>query len=196
MNGFYHPTRQLYQLATLMFLFGSLTTTAIAQTTSPLQELIGLKLEDAQAKLEQQGYEIAHSSLFKKEQLWYNEKQNSCVNILFEKKGDYKVSAVEAGDVAKCKEGIAAARKVFDSYHDGPAPANAAAIEKEREKLRTKGFVVSYWIQDIAPGRSTEYWKNESTGACMHIVWNTADQSDVISSSCDSKYRNNPYPKK
>jgi hypothetical protein len=161
-----------------------------------LNSLVSMKLDDAQDWLEQNGYEIAASSLFKKEQLWYNEKQNVCVSIAFEKKGDHTVTGLKPGDKVKCKEGVAAARKVTDSYHDGPAPANAAAIEKEREKLRAKGFVASYWIQDAAPGRSTEYWKNESTGDCMHIVWNSADQSDVSASKCDSKYGDNPYPKK
>jgi hypothetical protein len=161
-----------------------------------LNSLVSMKLDDAQTWFGQNGYEIAGSSLFKKEQLWYNEKQNVCVSIAFEKKDDHNVTSVKPGDVAKCKEGVAAARKVTESYHDGPAPANAAAIEKEREKLRAKGFVVSYWIQDAAPGRSTEYWKNESTGDCMHIVWNSADQSDVSTSDCESKYGNNPYPKK
>lgn len=179
----------LFLMATPLFI-------AAQNVPDELKALVGLKLEDAETSLEQKGYEIAGSSFFKREQLWYNEKQNVCISMAFEKKGDHKVSAVEAGDVAKCKEGIASARRVMDSYHDGPAPANAAAIEKEREKLRTKGFVVSYWIQDIAPGRSTEYWKNESTGACMHIVWNTADQSDVSASACDAHYATNPYPKK
>ncbi|MCF8348314.1 MAG: hypothetical protein K9G61_05830 [Bacteroidales bacterium] len=181
----------LWLVAMLLGLFAS------AQTQPPaaLQDLVNQKLEDAETSLEQMGYEIAGSSFFKREQLWYNEKQNVCISMAFEKKGDHMVTAIQPGDVAKCKEGIAAARKVTDSYHDGPAPANAAAIEKEREKLRAKGFVVSYWIQDIAPGRSTEYWKNEKTGACMHIVWNTADQSDVSSDSCDAHYATNPYLK-
>lgn len=134
-----------------------------------LNSLVCMKLDDAQNWLEQNGYEIAASSLFKKEQLWYNEKQNVFVSIVFEKKGDHTVTGLKPGDVAKCKEGVAAARKVTESYHDGPAPANAAAIEKEREKLSKKGFVVSYWIKDLAPGRSSEYWKNESTGACMFM---------------------------
>jgi hypothetical protein len=158
-------------------------------------DLVGMPLEDAQSLLTKRGYEIAGSSLFKKEQLWYSENENNCISISFEKKGDHKITAVNPGDEAKCKAGVEAAHKVMDSYHDGPAPATAPAIEKEREKLRAKGFVVSYWIKDIAPGRSTEYWKNDETGECRHIVWNTADQSDVSSSSCDSEYRNNPYPK-
>ena len=161
-----------------------------------LNSLVSMKLDDAETLLEQKGYEIAGSSLFKKQQLWYNEKQNVCISIEFEKKGDHTVTAIKPGDEAKCREGVAAARKVVESYHDGPAPANAAAIEKEREKLRAKGFAVSYWIKDIAPGHSTEYWKNESTGACMHIVWNTADQSDVSVSDCEAKYGDNPYSKK
>jgi hypothetical protein len=170
---------------------------ALAQDVpSDLKALIGMKLEDAQTSLEQKGYEIAGSSIFKKEQLWYNEKENVCINIAFEKKGDHTVTAVKQGDVAKCKEGVAAARKVTESYHDGSAPANAAAIEKEREKLRAKGFVVSYWIKDISPGRSSEYWKNETSGTCMLIVWNTADQGNVSTSDCAAEYKNNPYPKK
>ena len=117
-----------------------------------LNSLVSMKLDDAQNWLEKNGYEIAGSSLFKKEQLWYNEKQNVCVSMTFEKKGDHTVTGLKPGDETKCKEGVAAARKVTDSYHDGPAPANAAAIEKEREKLSAKGFVVSYWIKDISPG--------------------------------------------
>ena len=105
-----------------------------------LNSLVSMKLDDAQNWLEKNGYEIAGSSLFKKEQLWYNEKQNVCVSMTFEKKGDHTVTGLKPGDEAKCKEGVAAARKVTDSYHDGPAPANAAAIEKEREKLQRQRF--------------------------------------------------------
>ena len=172
-----------------LFLF--MATFSFAQSNQ--DDLIGLKLEDAQNKLEQRGFEIAGSSLFKKEQLWYNEKENTCLTIAFAKKGDHLVTEVKPGDEAKCKEGVAAARKVAESYHDGAAPAKSAAIEKERQKLRDKGFVVSYWIKDAAPGRSTEYWKNEATGECAHIIWNTADESDVSAATCDSEYRNNPY---
>ena len=184
-------------LISFVLLISVVPLAAIAQDVpADLNSLVNMKLDDAETLLEQKGYEIAGSSIFKKEQLWYNEKQNVCVSIAFEKKGDHTVTAVKPGDVAKCKEGVAAARKVTQSYHDGPAPANAAAIEKEREKLRAKGFVVSYWIQDAAPGRSTEYWKNESTGACMHIVWNSNDQGGVETMECEKEYGNNPYPKK
>lgn len=162
---------------------------------SSQNDLVGMKLDAAEALLEERGYEIAGSSLFKKQQLWYNEKENNCLAIAFEKKGDHVVTEVKAGDEGKCISGIAAAHKVMDSYHDGPAPANSAAIEKERKKLTEKGFVVSYWIKDIAPGRSSEYWKNEASKDCKFIAWNTEGQDGVRSDSCDSKYRINPYPK-
>ena len=154
-----------------------------------------MKLEDAEKALEEKGYEIAGSSIFKKEQLWYNESKNSCITINFIKKDDHIVTAVNPGNEGKCREGLAAAKKIAEHYHDGQAPANSAAIEKEREKLRAKGYVVSYWIQDAAPGRSTEYWKNESTGGCMHIVWNSADQSGCETMDCEKEYANNPYSK-
>ena len=180
-----------WALASLVFLLIPL----LSFGQSSQNDLVGIKLEEAENLLAERGFEIAGSSLFKKQQLWYNAKENSCLSVSFEKKGDHVVTEVTAGDEGKCKAGIEASHKVMDAYHDGAAPANSAAIEKERQKLKDKGLVVSYWIQDIAPGRSTEYWKNESTQACMHIVWNSADQSDVSSDSCDSKYRNNPYPK-
>lgn len=192
------PLRKTLQSSLLLFvvLFFLAPVVSFGQDVpDKLNVLVDMKLEDAETWLEDNGYEIAGSSFFKREQLWYNEKLQTCISMAFAKKRDHMVTGIQPGDEAKCKAGIEAARKVLDSYHDGPAPANAAAIEKEREKLRGKGFVVSYWIKDIAPGRSTEYWKNESTGQCMHIVWNTADQSDVSSSKCDSKYRINPYPK-
>ena len=179
--------------AVYLLLFVLFSASALSQNNQ--SDLVGLKLEDAQNKLEQRGFQIAGSSLFKKEQLWYNEQEGICITIAFEKKGDHEVTAVKPGDEGKCKEGVAAAKKVAESYHDGQAPAKAAAIEKEREKLKAKGFVVSYWIKDAAPGRSTEYWKNEATGECAHIIWNTADESDVSAATCDSEYANNPYSK-
>ena len=46
-------------------------------------DLVGMPLEDAQSLLTKRGYEIAGSSLFKKEQLWYSENENNCISISF-----------------------------------------------------------------------------------------------------------------
>lgn len=194
-NAFQH-SGYAFLISFLSFTLATPLLSGAQDVPADLNSLVNMKLEDAEKVLEEKGYEIAGSSIFKKEQLWYNESKNSCITINFTKKDDHIVTAVKPGSEEKCKEGVAAGRKIAEHYHDGPAPANAAAIEKEREKLRAKGYVVSYWIQDAAPGRSTEYWKNESTGGCMHIVWNSADQSGVETMDCEKEYANNPYSKK
>lgn len=196
MNTIHRISMHTFMFVAVLLTAACFSNSLHAQSAAPLQELIGMNLEDAQAKLEQQGYEIAHSSLFKKEQLWYNEKQNSCVNILFEKKGDHKVSAVEAGDVAKCKEGVAAARKLWENYHDGQAPINDAKITEERKKLADAGFTVSYWVNDVSPGRSAEYWVNESAKKVKSIVWETATSKWAMTNDSDYSMGKNPAKNK
>lgn len=170
---------------------------AIAQSTVPASaaNIVNMNLEDAQKSLTNKGYEIAASNYFKKTQLWWNETEKVCISLSFDKSKEKKITSVNAGDVEKCKSGVEAGRKVWEKYHDGASPATSAVIEKEREKLKSSGYTVSYWIEDAAPGRSTEYWKNAS-GQCKHIIWNTQDKGNVSVDDCEAKYGDNPAPKK
>jgi len=185
-------------ILSLVLISGILTSNKVlSQSEVPLNvtSIVNLNLEDAQKVLGEKGYEIAGSNFFKKTQLWWNETDKVCISLSYNKGKEHKVESVKQGEAASCKSGVEAARKVWEKYHDGPAPVNSPGIEKERQKLSAKGYVVSYWIEDIAPGRSTEYWKSESN-ECMHIVWNTLDKSDVSVSDCEAKYSVNPAPKK
>lgn len=168
---------------------------AIAQLPNEVASLVGIGLEEGEIKLEELGYEIAHSSLFGKSQLWYNEEKNVCIELHFKKKNNHAIESIEPGDLQKCKEGVIASREVWEKYHDGPAPAKGAKIEAAREKLKGKGFKVSYWIDEIAPGRISEYWWNEATQKCKFIVWDKGTESNLSTSGCEAKYGKNPAPK-
>ena len=96
----------------------------------------------------------------------------------------------------KCKSGVEAAHKVWESYHNGKADVSTPSIDTVRDKLSSTGYSVYYWIHEVAPGRSAEYWWNEAEEKCMVISWNTQDKGDVQSISCDKKYGKNPAPSK
>lgn len=169
-----------------------------SQTTVPseLSSLVGLNLDAAEAKLESMGYEITHSSLSGKKQSWYHESKNVCVDMTFEKGSDHKVSSFAPGNLEECKKGLMASRAVWEHYHDGPSPANDAKLNAERQKLAGKGFKVSYYIVDLAPGRSAEYWYNETENKTMLIAWDTGSFTNMEVNSTDSHYGKNPAPKK
>ena len=120
-----------------------------AQSNVPedASSVTGLGLKEGQARLQQNGYEIADSSYFSSKQLWWNENKKVCIKIKFDKEGDKKITSVTSGDEQKCIKGAAASRKVWDSYHDGQAPASTAALNKERSKLSDAGYKPSYWFR-------------------------------------------------
>lgn len=166
------------------------------EVPSDVNAIINLKLDDAQKILAEKGYEIASSSMFKKQQLWWNESKQVCISIAFSKGADHKVESVNLGDVEKCKSGAEASRKVWENYHDGQAPVSNAKIDEERNKLASQGFVVSYWINEVSPGRDAEYWVNETTIKAMFIVWEIQGNKWVMTEKTDYSMGQNPSPNK
>lgn len=167
-----------------------------AQSSVPdnVMSVVNTNLEDGQKMLQDNGYEIADSSLFSAKQLWWNEASKSCVEIKFDKKGDKRITSAAPGNEKKCIDGAAASRKVWNTYHDGQAPAKAAALDAERSKLASAGYVASYWIDDAAPGRDSEIWSNESSNQCMRITWNASDQQNIKTMECKPEQSKNPAP--
>jgi hypothetical protein len=155
--------------------------------------LVNLKLDEGQDKLAELGYELCASSLFAKKQDWYNESSNECVTIKFHKrKGITEV--LPNPNTSQCQQGLEASRKVWEKYHDGQAPISASKIDEERKKLADKGFTVSYWIDEISPGRSSEYWVNDDTQKAMFIVWEIQGNQWVMTEKTDYKRGTNPAP--
>lgn len=174
-------------------------TTASAQGTVPpeVASIVSMNLKDGQAKLTSLGYEICASSFSGKKQDWFNESAKICVTIKFDKKGDKPVTEVTLNTAtSQCLQGLEATRKVWEKYHDGQAPVSTTKIEEERKKLADQGFNVSYWINEVAPGRSSEHWVNETTQKAMHIVWEIQGNKWVMTDSSDSNLGHNPAPKK
>jgi len=141
-------------------------------------------------------YEIAASSLFKKNQLWYNESENVCIQITFNKKGEKLVESINSGDEDACKKGVEKARKVWENYHDGQATVSSEAIDRERDKLKTQGYTASYWIHDVSPGKTMEVWIKESEKLSKSISWDDATKSEIKVMDRDFKYAKNPSPLK
>lgn len=158
--------------------------------------IVGLSLDDAATKLESYGYEIAYSSVFSKKQYWWNESKKVCVNVAFHKGKDHLVETVTMLADKECTSGIEAAHKMWDRYHDGQAPMNSSAVTKQREKLISQGFKVSYWIQDASPGHSMEYWYNERSNKCKYIGWNTSGGDGVFTGNGSPEQAKNPAPVK
>jgi len=82
-------TRILPLASILMVMAFLIYSKAIAQVTVPQEvaSIVKMKLDEGQAKLKSLGYEICSSSLFRKKQDWFNEKDKICVTVKFEKKG-------------------------------------------------------------------------------------------------------------
>jgi len=195
-NKIYTTTISNMILAMLLAIITLFPITSFSQSDVPEEasKLVGSKLEDAQKELESKGWEIAFSSLFGKKEYWWNESQKVCINMSFKNGHDHPIKEVTRIPNEECQKGVEAARKVWEKYHDGQSPDESPAINKEREKLLKQGYKVSYWIRDIAPGRSSEYWFNESTQKCMLIAWNTAGKDGVDTIKCEAKYGKNPAP--
>lgn len=189
----------IFTLTIILCLSGLLISKrANSQGTVPpeVASIVKMKLDDGQAKLKSLGYEICSSSFSGKKQDWFNESAKICVTIKFDKKNN-EISEVALNNaISECEKGLAASRKVLENYHDGQAPVHTDKIDEERKKLADKGFKVSYWINEVSPGRDAEYWINESTQKCMLIVWEIQGNVWVMTNSTDYKYGHNPYPKK
>jgi hypothetical protein len=180
----------------LMLLFVLLAVPFCVFSQSDNADLVGMKLEDAEALLEKRGFEIAASSVLKKEQLWYNEKENNCLSIAFDKKEEHFITVVKPGDTGKCKSGVEASRKVWENYHDGQAPSGDAKVNEERKKLSDAGFKASYWINNVSPGRTAEYWVNETSKKVKSIVWDTQGGKWAMTNDTEYSLAKNPAPKK
>ncbi len=155
---------------------------------------VKMTLEEGQNKLESLGFEICASSLFGKKQDWYNESTKSCVTIKFDKK-KIITEVLQNPEISECQKGLEASRKVWEKYHDGQAPVNTSKIDEERKKLSDQGFKVSYWIDEVSPGRSSEYWINDVIQKSMFIVWEIQGNKWVMTDKTDYKMGKNPAPK-
>lgn len=164
------------------------------EASKDLDVLIGLPLEEAHAKLNEMGFEIAHSSLFNSNQLWYNETKNECIAFSFSKGDNHTVETIQAGKEKKCIQGVKAARKVWASYIDGSSGVSSAGIDSERGKLSQEGYAVSYWIKDASPGKTMEVWYNEPKQLCKSIIWDTAGKNNVKVIDRDPRLGKNPAP--
>jgi len=191
------------KILSLLLVFGLTgffsTNNVTAQGTVPpeVASIVSMNLKDGQEKLTSLGYEICASSFSGKKQDWFNETAKICVTVKFDKKGDKPITEVTLNPAtSECQKGLDASRKVWEKYHDGQAPVSTAKIDEERKKLAGQGFNVTYWINDVAPGRSTEYWVNETTKKAMHIVWEIQGNVWVMTDSSDYELGHNPAPKK
>ena len=170
---------------------------AFAQDGVPteVKAIVKMKLEDGEEKLEKLGYEICFSSLFGKKQDWVNEKSQTCVTLKFNKKQEITEVSLNP-ETSECLKKLEKARKIWENYHDGQAPVSNSKIDEERKNLADKGFKVSYWINDVSPGRSAEYWVNDSTKKVKLIVWESADNKWVMTNDSTYEMGKNPAPKK
>jgi hypothetical protein len=170
---------------------------AFAQESVPpeVSSIIGKSLDEGQGELSKLGYEICASSFFGKKQDWYNESSKICVTIKFDKKTEKITEVLSNPDVASCQRGLEASRKLWENYHDGQAPVRSAQLDEERKKLAEQGYTVSYWVNDVSPGRSAEHWVNETTKKTMSIVWETQGSVWVMTHESDYEYGHNPAPK-
>lgn len=169
---------------------------AIAQDSVPTEvaSIVNMKLEEGQSKLESLGYEICSSSFAGKKQDWFNESTNVCVTIKFNKKSKEITEVLLNPATSDCQKKLEASRAVWEKYHDGQAPVSNAKIDEERQRLSDKGFKVSYWINEISPGRSMEYWVNETAQKAMYIVWEVQGNVWVMTEKTDYKMGHNPAP--
>jgi hypothetical protein len=146
-------TLSLAVILTITSLF--INQSANAQTGVPAEvaSITQMNLEEGQEKLTGLGYEVCSSSLFGKKQDWFNESTQNCVTIKFNRK-KVITEVLPNPETSECQKGLDASRTMWEKYHDGQAPVSTAKLDEERKKLVDKGFKVSYWIDEITPGRS------------------------------------------
>ena len=191
------PTRITLVLTLVLIITFSGINQLNAQDSVPSEvaSITKMSLEEGQEKLASLGYELCSSSLFGKKQDWFNESTQNCVTVKFDKK-KVITEVVINPETSKCQKGLDAARKVWENYHDGQAPVNSKKIDDERSKLTNQGYKVSYWINDVSPGRCSEYWVNDNTQSTMFIVWETQGNKWVMTNKTDYKMGKNPAPSK
>lgn len=135
--------------------------------------ILKMKLDEGQAKFESLGYEICSSSFSGKKQDWFNESAKICVTVNFDKKSKEIVEVLLNPAISECQKGLEASREVWEKYHNGQAPINTAKIEEERKKLFDQGFRVSYWINEVSPGRDSEYWERNNSKDHVYCLGNS-----------------------
>jgi len=140
---------------------------------SEVMAVLNMQMDQAQEKLEAQGYEICGVKPMKKTEDWINQSTKSCITLKFDKKTNQITQIVSNPGYSDCLKGLDAVQKMWANYHDGKAPAGDAKVNEERNKLEREGFKASYWVNDVSPGRSAEYWVNESNKKVKLIVWET-----------------------
>jgi hypothetical protein len=180
---------------TVMGLLISFSVSAQSDVPPQVASITKMSLEVGQEKLTSLGYEICSSSLFGKKQDWFNESTQNCITVKFDKK-KVITEVLLNPETSACQKGLEASRKVWEKYHDGQAPVSTAKLDEERKKLVDKGFKVSYWIDEISPGRSSEYWVNETTQKTMFIVWEIQGNKWVMTEKSDYEMGKNPAPPK
>jgi len=186
------------QLVTSLFLVTTFfnTSKATAQVPEEVSSIVKMSLEEGQDKLQSLGYEICHSSFLAQNQDWYNELEKICVTIKFNKKSKEITGVSLNPETSKCQQGLEASRKVWEKYHDGQAPVSTDKINEERKKLTDQGFRVSYWVDQISPGNSSEYWVNDQTQKTMLIVWKVDGNEWLMTNKTEYKSGKNPAPTK
>ncbi len=167
-----------------------------AQDSVPkeVSAIVSMKLDDGQAKLESLGYEVCYSSLFGGKQDWFNEEDRICVTVKFKKKSKEITEVVLNPATSECQQRLDASKEVWEKYHDGQAPVNTPKIDEERKKLADKGFKVSYWIDEIVPGRRSEYWVNDDAQKTIFILWEVQGVAWVKTDKTEYKLGKNPRP--
>ncbi len=182
----------------VLYLFFISGPAALAQNevSAELKALVSLDMDHAQEKLESMGYEICGVKPFKHTEDWINQSAKTCITIKFDKKTQKITNITPNSDYSGCLQGLEKVRKIWENYHDGQAPGGDAKVNEERKKLAEAGFKVSYWINDVSPGRSAEYWVNESSKKVKLIVWETASGKWAMTNDSDYSMGKNPSPKR
>lgn len=169
---------------------------ALAQNeaSKELDPLVGMALKEAHTQLLADGYEIAQSSIFNTKQMWYQEGKNECVIFNFSKDEGNTILSIQPAKEKKCINGVRASRRVWETYINGGAEASSSAIDQQRNSLSQNGYVVSYWIKDVSPGKTMEVWYNESQQLCKSLVWDTGSKGNVKVVDRDPRLGKNPAP--
>jgi hypothetical protein len=156
--------------------------------------VLNMKMDQAQEKLEALGYEICGVKPMKKTEDWINQSTKSCITLKFDKKTTQITQVSSNPTYSDCLKGLDDIRKLWANYHDGQAAASDARVNEERKKLENEGFKVSYWVNDVSPGRTAEYWVNESTKKVRAIVWDTPSGKWAMNFDSDYTRAKNPSP--
>ncbi|NVK49761.1 MAG: hypothetical protein HWE09_08325 [Cyclobacteriaceae bacterium] len=184
-----------YTLSLLGFLvFKTSNVRAQDAVSAELKALVSLDMDHAQEKLESLGYEICGVKPFGHSEDWINQSAKTCITIKFDKKTEKITEISSNSNYSACLKGLENVRKLWENYHDGQAPAGDAKVNEERKKLESEGFKVSYWVNDVAPGRTAEYWVNESSKKVKSIVWDTQGGKWAMTHDSDYSMAKNPSP--